>query len=204
MSKFHGPAVGRWLSLKPQDAATLLADVNRPWWIAGGWALDLFLGCQTRVHEDLDVGIVRRDVVAVMSYLRGWEFFAAQSQRLHRLEAGECPNPDVNSLWCRPAQAQHWSLELMLDDEQGGDWVFRRSRAIRMPLDSAIQRTSTGVPYLRPEIQLLYKAGRPRPKDHGDFERVLPLLEPAQRAWLRAALSTFDPGHVWLAKLGGR
>jgi hypothetical protein len=31
------------------------------WWIAGGWAVDLFLGEQTRVHDDVDVAVLRRD-----------------------------------------------------------------------------------------------------------------------------------------------
>jgi hypothetical protein len=47
--------------------AALLAGIDSPWWIAGGWALDLFIGDQTRAHEDLDVGILRRDVIDVLT-----------------------------------------------------------------------------------------------------------------------------------------
>jgi hypothetical protein len=108
----------------------------------------------------------------------------------------------VNSLWCRPVRAAHWSLELMLEELQGEDWVFRRLSSIRMPLDSLLKRTSHGVPYLTPEVQLLYKARHPRVKDQADFENALPRLESRERAWLSDALSTIDPEHAWLARLG--
>jgi hypothetical protein len=38
-------------------------------WSAGGWALDLFVGAQSRPHDDLDVRILRRDVLEVLSTL---------------------------------------------------------------------------------------------------------------------------------------
>jgi aminoglycoside-2''-adenylyltransferase len=201
MSQFHGRADGRWAVVCPHEVAALLAGIACPWWIAGGWALDLFLGDQTRAHEDLDVGILRRDVIDVLTYLSGWEVFEAQSQMLYRLEGCEHPRLNVNSLWCRPAHAQCWSFELMLDEAQGKDWVFRRRPTVRMPLANVIKRTQEGIPYLTPEIQLLYKARHPRAKDRDDFVRVLPRLASDERTWLSEALSAIDPEHAWLAKL---
>jgi hypothetical protein len=201
MSQFHGPAVGRWSSLQPPDVVTLLAGVNRPWWIAGGWALDLFLGFQTRAHDDLDVGVLRRDVMDVAAHLDGWEFFETRSNALYRLEGGEAPRADVNSMWCRPCGEQRWSFELLLDDAQADAWVFRRLPNLRMPLEKIIQRTPDGVPFLTPEIQLLYKAQHPRTKDQKDFEQLLPRLRSGKRTWLCDALSRIDPEHAWLATL---
>ena len=156
--------MGRWSPLQPPVMAALLADVNTPWWVAGGWALDLFLGFQTRSHDDLDVGILRRDVAAVIANLPGWELFEAKSQALYRLEDCESPRPAVNSLWCRPSNATSWSFELMLDEADGDTWVFRRLPTIRRSLAEGIRRTPDGIPYLAPEIQLLYKARHPRGK----------------------------------------
>jgi Aminoglycoside-2''-adenylyltransferase len=51
----------QWQLWNPDKAATCFAALHVPWWIAGGWAIDLFLGRQTREHEDLDVLILRRD-----------------------------------------------------------------------------------------------------------------------------------------------
>lgn len=44
-------------------------------------------------------------------------------------------------------------------------------------------RTSEGIPYLKPEIQLLYKAGssKVREKDFKDFQTMLPLLSPEEK-----------------------
>ena len=36
----------------------LLSDFRRPWMIAGGWAIDLFLRRVTREHEDVDIAIL--------------------------------------------------------------------------------------------------------------------------------------------------
>jgi hypothetical protein len=181
--------------------AALLAEVNRPWWVAGGWALDLFLGFQTRAHDDLDVGVLRRDVLAVTASLGGWEFFEARLNALYRLGDGEAPRAEVNSMWCRPCGEQRWTFELLIDDAHADDWVFRRSPALQMPLDKVIRRTPTGIPFLTPEIQLLYKARHLRTRDQDDFEQVLPRLGSGERTWLCDALSRIDSEHAWLMTL---
>jgi hypothetical protein len=33
----------------------LMKDFNKPWYIAGGWAIDLFLGLVTRSHQDIEI-----------------------------------------------------------------------------------------------------------------------------------------------------
>jgi Aminoglycoside-2''-adenylyltransferase len=187
--------------MQPHDLAALLVETDMPWWVAGGWALDLFLGFQTRPHGDLDVGILRRDAAGAMAGLLGWEAFESESGMLYRLGHNERPRPHVNSIWCRPCNAQAWALELMLDEAEGDMWVFRRLPNVRMPLARAVRHTEDGIPYLTPEIQLLYKARRPRDKDQDDFQRVLQRLGANQRMWLYEALSMVDPGHAWLTEL---
>lgn len=201
MPEIYGPAEGHWSPMQPHGVAALLVEIDVRWWVAGGCALDLFLGFQTRTHADFDVGVLRRDVARVMAGLSGWEFFEARSGMLHRLGPYEQPRAEVNSLWCRPGSAHTWSLEFMLDEADGDHWVFRRRPGIRMPLARAISHSADGIPYLTPEIQLLYKARRPRPKDEDDFERVLHRLGADQRVWLYDALSVVEPQHAWLAKL---
>ncbi|MCL4541605.1 MAG: hypothetical protein M1396_04620 [Chloroflexi bacterium] len=44
-----------------RPVATLLTDFDRPWFIAGGWAIDLFLGRQTRAHKDVEIAVLRQD-----------------------------------------------------------------------------------------------------------------------------------------------
>jgi hypothetical protein len=172
-----------------------------PWWIAGGWALDLFAGSQSRPHKDLDVGILRKDALHTLACLTAWEVFEAKDGVLTRLGAGMQPRADVFSLWCRPARTREWALELMLDEAENEQWIFRRQRQIQRPLQVAIRRSAQGIPYLSPEIQLLYKSHRMRREDQRDFEHIAPKLEPSGRDWLRHALHITDPAHPWLSVL---
>jgi hypothetical protein len=192
-----------WRAVHPDEAVLWLAGVRAPWWVAGGWALDLFLGRQSRSHHDFDVGILRRDVLEVIAQLSSWEFFESKDGLLVPLLSTP-PRCAVNSLWGRPRGGTHWLLELMLDESDRDAWVFRRDQRIRVSLKTAIRHTSRGVPYLAPELQLLYKSRVIRPQDQADFECAAPLLGTPARAWLRESLRTIDPNHRWLAQLNSR
>ena len=194
------PAAGPWQALHPREVPPLLAAVTSRWWIAGGWALDLFVGTQTRPHEDLDIGILRLDAPQVVDSMTGWEFFEAKDGRLHPLEQ-RVPGLEVHSLWGRPPGENRWVLELMLEESEADTWVFRREHSIRRPLDEITVRTAEGLAHLAPEIQLLYKAKHVRSKDDADFRRVAPRLDPGARAWLRDALVRLDARHEWLTAL---
>jgi hypothetical protein len=59
---------------------------------------------------------------------------------------------------------------------------------------------------ISPEIQLLYKAKDPRPRDQTDFKRIVPQLDPGARAWLRDALGGWIPamhGHTSFLRFRG-
>ncbi|HMK22277.1 MAG TPA: hypothetical protein VK466_08070 [Terriglobales bacterium] len=195
-----GPAAGQWQPVHPREARSLLGQISAPWWVAGGWALDLFIGQQGRPHKDLDIGILRRDLRPVLAALSGWEFFAAKGGELFGPVTADV-REDVNSLWGRRVATSEWVLELMLDDSEGDQWVFRRDRRIRRAVDTAIRYDSERTPYLVPEIQLLYKASHIRPEDNLDFERVSPYLDDPSRRWLSGALGQLDRQHQWLPVL---
>ena len=190
-----------WRALEPAAAPHIMSAVDAPWWIAGGWAIDLFVGAQTRAHKDLDVGVRRADARRIVAALPGWEFFEAKDGLLSRLALGAEPRTVVNSLWGRRAGAPHWSLELMLDDSDERDWIFRREPSIRRSFEAVLRVTPDGTRYLAPEIQLLYKARDLRPEDRSDFEHAAPRLESVAAGWLRDCLASLYPQHPWLAAL---
>jgi hypothetical protein len=64
-----------------------------------------------------------------------------------------------------------------------------------------IERTAEGIPYLAPEIVLLFKAKHTRPKDEDDFAATVPHLGEARVRWLVDALERVHPGHRWLDEL---
>jgi hypothetical protein len=192
-----------WQPVPPHDAVRWLSAAPVRWWFAGGWALDLFMGASSRPHGDLDVGVLRKDASALVATLPTWEFFESKDGVRTPLDVGGPPRANVNSLWGRPRGAALWTLEIMLDDGTDDTWVYRRHSEIRVPLAMAIKRSREGLPYLAPEIQLLFKARNARPRDHADFARVSPALDAEARRWFRDALALTDPGHQWINALNG-
>lgn len=52
--------------------AAYFARYSLPWYVAGGWAVDLFLGRRTRPHEDIEVAVLRRDQGSLRHAFEGW------------------------------------------------------------------------------------------------------------------------------------
>ena len=190
-----------WQPATPIEVVEWLAPLAEPWWIAGGWALDLFLGEMTRPHNDIDVGIFRRDALSACATLLEWECFEARAGTLTLLDMGAAPQAAVNSLWCRRRGQMKWAFELMLDEGGLDRWNYRRDERIWRSFEFAIHRSRGGIPYIAPEIQLLYKSKTVRAKDQTDFERVVGRLNLDARTWLRASIAALHPNHVWLSKL---
>jgi Aminoglycoside-2''-adenylyltransferase len=191
-----------WEPLHPAELARLLCGLRTPWWICGGWALDLFLGRETRRHDDLDVAVLRRDQPTLFRHLGGWEVRYATPQ--HTLEPwdGEHLEPPIHGIWARRSNEANapWTCEFLLNEHTDQDWIFRRNEGITRSLDE-VGAEQDGVPFLRPEIVLLYKASEPSPKDEADFVAVRPHLSPTATRWLREALEVIEPRHPWVPKL---
>jgi hypothetical protein len=194
--------LGRWEPASPNEVRDLLSTVDAPWWIAGGWAIEFAVGKAFRPHGDIDVLLLRRDQLAAQHALPGWEWWAADPPGVLRPWAtGEILPPEAHDIWCRPSADAPWRVQFMLDEADGDDWVSRRDPRIRRPIAELGRVTADGVPYLAPEIQLLYKAKGTRPKDEHDFRMMAPKLRPAQRQWLRDAITIAYGTHPWQDRL---
>jgi hypothetical protein len=89
----------------------------------------------------------------------------------------------------------------MLLESEGDEWWSRRDATIRGRRDNLIVAYD-GIPCVRSEVQLLYKAKNRLPKDEIDFEACLPLLSADAKRWLKASLHRLYPeGHAWIAAL---
>ena len=193
--------LGSWVPLDPVEVRRLFAGYGRPWWIAGGWALDMALGRKTREHGDVDVAVLRADQLAVQSLLlRDWELYLANVVLTPWLP-GELAPADTCDVWCRPAGSTSWAFQLMLDPSTPSTWVCRRNVTITRPMPEAVRRTGDGIPFLAPELQLLMKAKRCEAKDEADFAVVVGTLDDDARSWLRSSLERIHPGHRWLDEL---
>ncbi len=185
-----------------RDAAGTLRTLRCPWAVAGGWAIDLALGRVTRAHADVDLALFRHDQAALRAALPGWRFEVATGGTLVPWDAGVRLELPVHEIHARPpADAPAPPLELLLNERDGADWVYRRDAAVRRPLARVLREVPGGVRVLAPEVVLLYKSRAPRPADEADFLAARPLLDDEARAWLRAALLRAAPGHPWAAAL---
>ena len=185
----------------PEDAMRLFDGLAARWWVAGGWAIDLWLGRQTRDHVDLDVAILRREQGAFWELLSGWDLHLGTApDTVEPWSQRDVVPPPLHAVWCRPTSESDWAFEILLNDSQGDEWLFRRDHAVTMSL-SRFGDQSGEVPYMRPEIVLLYKAKNLREHDHADFELARERLDTTAREWLRRALERVHPGHEWLALL---
>jgi Aminoglycoside-2''-adenylyltransferase len=188
-----------WDAWRPEQIARLLAGTAVPWYVAGGWAIDLFRGEQTREHEDLEIGIPAGSFAAVRSALAAYEFdvvgdnhcWPVDSPALHQM----------HQTWVREPATGVYRLDIFREPHDGDIWICRRENSIRLPYAQVISFTPAGIPYLAAEIALLFKAKGTRPKDEVDFAGALPVLSAAQRAWLRQSLIQVHPGHPWIAML---
>ena len=79
---------------------------------------------------------------------------------------------------------------------KAGDFEYARTREIKRELNKAIL-FSDGVPYLSPEMCLLYKStDTEREGYQQDFELACKAMNSEQREWLKNALLRLNPqGH---------
>jgi hypothetical protein len=195
--------LGSWSPLPPDELIGVMGTVEAPWWLAGGWALDAFLGRVTRRHEDTDVLILRADHVRVRHALAEWDAHAADPPgSLRPWAVGEGLPARVQDVWLRRRPGDAWSFQFMIDETAGNQWIYRRDARVQRSLESLSGPASRKrCRVLAPEIQLLYKSRAVREKDQADFSAVVPALDERQRAWLRDALRLTAPGHTWLDAL---
>jgi hypothetical protein len=192
----------RWDPLGLEQVKQLLAPVSAPWWIAGGRALDMFIGHETRTHADIDVAVLRRDQRAFRDALGKWDVHIAHEGAFIPWKRGETiTKPEHHEIWARETPDGPWRLELLFEESEGTRWAYRREPRIGLNVADLGRRDAYGIQFMRAEVVLLYKSKARRPIDETDFLYALPRLDVAQKGWLASALYKIDPRHRWLERL---
>lgn len=201
---------GPWTTRTPQDATEFFAGYPGLWWIAGGWAIQAFTGV-IRDHDDCDPSVLGADLELLRAHARGrMQLWSCASGALRpvfeTLPRGDerLLLPDCFQVWARPFAGGPWEFDILLSPGDDHQWVYRRDPQITMPMRDALWERD-GITYLRPQIQLLYKAAHVRPKDQRDFDACLPLLSAEAGDWLLdALLTTVRAPHPWVQQLRDR
>jgi hypothetical protein len=189
--------VDDWDAWQPARVAELFAGVEAPWCVAAGWAIELFLGDRSREHEDLEVAVPRPRFGELAARFGGLELYVPLGEgRLGPFDA----DSESHQTWVREPGGP-WRLDVFREPADGDTWICRRDASIRMRYDELIEWTADGIPYMRPDVVLLFKAKHAREKDGGDFEAAAPRLGAERRDSLRCWLELVHPGHRWLERL---
>ena len=171
------------------------------WWaVAGGWAIDLWLGEQTRDHHDVEVVVRRCDQSAVRAALRHrWELYCLDPPGSGwRPWNGVTIKPPAFQLQARSPTTE---FDIFTETADQMVWRFRRDERITRPVSEVTMHGASGIPIVRPEVQLLYMAKAMEAKNIHDFEIARPRLGRDAACWLADALTITLPDHHWIRAL---
>ena len=183
------------------QAINLLRTCDLQWAVCGGWGIDLFLNRQTRDHKDLDVTVKRADQLHMQAFLlsHGWTLEKVALGKLCTWEQGEYLELPIHNVWCHHPDFPPNYLEILFSEVDDKQYKFRRNQQIQLPLERAFLTSASDIPILAPEIILLFKAktSNENPDYQQDFELTLPMLNTAQRGWLKQAIQAVYGSHNW-------
>lgn len=175
-------------------------NFDMSWSIAGGWAISIFIGYEIRKHKDIEIAILRRDQLALQRYLKNWEFkkVIPDTGEMEIWKNGEYLELPVHEIHAYNINYDPSALEILLNESNENEWVFRRNPEISRPISKLGIQSKMRIPILSPEIILLYKAKNPNNQDETDFNTIYKLLNKEQRNWLKESIKVCYPEHPWL------
>jgi hypothetical protein len=184
----------------PSSVAEVMNSVGVWWAVAGGWAIDLWSGEQTREHHDVEVIVRRCDQAVVHARL-------VRRRELYCLDPPGSGWRPWNGVPIEPpafqlgARSSTYEFDIFAETTEQEVWFFRRDARITRPVSAVTMHNATGIPIVRPEVQLLYMAKAMEDKNLRDFETARPELGDDDAHWLADALSVTLPDHPWIRAL---
>ncbi|MCC2031254.1 nucleotidyltransferase domain-containing protein [Microbacterium allomyrinae] len=187
----------RWVTPTPEAVAEVLEQTTARWWLSGGVALDRWLGRSIRDRPHTDVSTTSRDVAQLVRSLPASLSAWASGGEGVLVPWAELPaDADLQPVRIHDDDTDTWVLRLNVEDGSDQAWVYRRDPRLQLPWDAAVLDID-GIPTGAPEVQLVWKALRPRPQDDIDKDAVLPQLSEEARAWWERAVLSIHPHSTW-------
>ena len=183
-----------------QSSCSAFSGFKKPWFIAGGWAIDLSVGRVTRQHDDIDFCIFRDSISELLDHFKTWKIevcLPGTSQTVVCQSIADLSRPRHEIHISRGTK----TIEVLINDKNGDNVVFRRDKSIDLHIDRFTCLTQDKTPYVNPAWQLLFKAKNTRAKDHQDFNEVINVLSKDDKKWLYDSLIHHQPDSEWLFRL---
>ncbi|MFZ5353142.1 MAG: hypothetical protein ACOZCL_10530 [Bacillota bacterium] len=207
------------------EAKLLLNDGNFDYAFCGGYAIELFLDREIRAHGDIDISVYWNDRDKIILYMKslGWDIYEMcgngvvhkindinNQLRIKRnifckksdcelVKLSPCSQEDMYYLeFDHSGQTRLNFLEFLFNDRTKIDFLYARNKSLTRSLSRAVL-TRIGIPYLAPELVLLYKSTDiERDGYQLDYDEVICAMDSEQKQWLLNALITMYPtGHPW-------
>lgn len=103
---------------------------------------------------------------------------------------------DLQPVLVRDDAKDTWVLQVNVEDGAPRAWVYKRDPRLQLPWDRAVLDID-GIPTGAPEVQLIWKALRPRPEDDADKDAVVAELTDEARTWYEKAILSIHPHSNW-------
>ncbi len=166
---------------------------TKPWFVCGGWAIDLHLNRLTRVHHDVDLGIFREDQLLLKEHF-GKQLVYYYNEGEKYVWDGHYLELPIHEF---RLEGNGLEMEFVLNEKHENLWQYRRNISITLPTDELVLTSAQGMPYLAPQVVLLFKSKKVAERDQADFENTIDKLSLAQLNWLLSALQISYNSHPW-------
>ena len=208
-----------------EEANTLLQGQDFSYAICGGFALDLFLGYESRTHGDIDILAFWEDRETIITFMQSKGYCVFEmlgGGKVHRITEIRMQEKLRKNIFCctedcelvrlydTEEQDVYWFdfqhtgltklnyIEFLFNEKTEDEFVYVRDSRIRRDFWKAILEKD-GIPYLAPELCLLFKSTDiEREGYQQDFELTVERLSEEQKAWFLDAMEKLYPeGHKW-------
>jgi hypothetical protein len=211
------------------EADKLLKPGGFEYAFCGGFAIEMFLNRTIRKHGDVDVTAFWQDRDKIILYMQslGWDVYEMCGGGIaHHITDVKNQTRAKRNIFCfkngcslvtlslqgemdmvyldfdHSGQTKLDFIEFLFNKRNDNYILYARNENIVLPISKATM-IRDGIPYLTPELILLYKStDTERDGYQQDFDSAMTEMSAEQKGWLQAALKVMNPtGHKWLEKV---